>query len=158
MTPTGVAPRSSARWLASWIVRPSMIGSENGMPTSTASAPPSTTARTTSHHSRPSPPVTYGTRSLRFSPRRLRRCVSRFTGADSLEFTEAFGDLGGVLVASARQRDEHGRALRDLVAGGVCQPADRVSRFERRDDAFGRGQQLEPFERDVVGRGVVLRT
>ena len=81
ITPIGVAPRSSARWLASWIVRPSMIGSENGMPTSTASAPASTTARTTSCHSRPSPPVTYGTSSLAPASRRLRRCVSRFTRA-----------------------------------------------------------------------------
>ena len=34
------------------------------MPISTASAPASTTARTTSHHSRPSPPVTYGHEQL----------------------------------------------------------------------------------------------
>ena len=58
ITPIGVAPNTNARWLASWMVRPSMIGSENGIPISTASAPASITARTTSHHSRPSPPVT----------------------------------------------------------------------------------------------------
>ncbi len=50
---------------ASWIIGPSITGSENGMPISMASAPASATARTTSAPARPSPPVTYGTSSLR---------------------------------------------------------------------------------------------
>ena len=61
----GVAPSSSARCDASWIVRPSMTGSENGMPISMASAPASATARTTSSQAEPRPPVTYGTSSVR---------------------------------------------------------------------------------------------
>ena len=48
----------TARCDASWIVRPSMTGSENGMPTSIASAPARATARTTSSQDAPSPPVT----------------------------------------------------------------------------------------------------
>ena len=125
------------------------------MPTSTASAPASTTARTTSHHSRPSPPVTYGTSSLRPAARRARRCASRSHHAH-VELAEAFGDLGRVLVAPARQRDEHGRARRHRVAGLAREPADRVRGFERGHDAFGRGEQLEPVERFLVGGGVVL--
>ncbi len=55
---SGVVPRASARMEASWMVGPSMTGSENGMPTSTASAPAATTACNTSVHSGESPPVT----------------------------------------------------------------------------------------------------
>ena len=39
--PGGVAPAASARSEASWMTGPSMTGSENGMPTSMASAPAS---------------------------------------------------------------------------------------------------------------------
>ena len=38
-SPPGVTPRLSARSDASWIVPPSSMGSENGRPTSIASAP-----------------------------------------------------------------------------------------------------------------------
>ena len=58
MMPAGVAPISMARREASWMVRPSITGSEKGMPTSMASAPAAATARTTSSQADPSPPVT----------------------------------------------------------------------------------------------------
>jgi len=57
-TPAGVAPRSRARRDASWMVRPSITGSENGMPISMASAPASAIAMSTSVQCDPSPPVT----------------------------------------------------------------------------------------------------
>ena len=80
ITACGVVPRSRARTDASWMTGPSIIGSENGMPTSTASAPAATTAWTTSTQSSVIPPITYGTRSFRPpSPRRPRapsRCPS----------------------------------------------------------------------------------
>ena len=41
----GVAPASSARCDASWMTGPSITGSENGMPTSMASAPAAAAAR-----------------------------------------------------------------------------------------------------------------
>ena len=154
ITPIGVAPRSSARWLASWIVRPSMIGSENGMPTSTASAPASTTARTTSCHSRPSPPVTYGTSSLRAGVAAARADATR----GSLERSpEHLRDLRRVLVAAARQRDEHRRARRDRVPGLARDP--RRSRARARARARcprSPTSSWKPGERLVVGGGVVL--
>ena len=58
MMPAGVAPISMARRDASWMMRPSITGSEKGMPISMASAPASATARTTSSQAVPSPPVT----------------------------------------------------------------------------------------------------
>ncbi len=57
-TDAGVVPRSRARTEASWMVGPSITGSEKGMPTSTASAPAATTAATTSVQSSLRPPVT----------------------------------------------------------------------------------------------------
>ncbi len=73
MIPPGVVPARSARSLASWITGPSITGSENGMPTSMASAPAAASARTTSSQSSPRPPVTYGTSSLRPASRCDRR-------------------------------------------------------------------------------------
>jgi len=46
----GVAPPSSDAWLACWMTGPSITGSENGMPISTASAPLAAAARTASFH------------------------------------------------------------------------------------------------------------
>src|SRR5690349_1867881 len=152
-TVSGVAPRSSARWLASWIVLPSMIGSENGIPISIASAPASATARTTSHHCAPSPPVTYGTSNLRPASRRSRRTDSSFIA--SSELTEPLGHLRGVLVAAARQREQHRRALRHRLAGLAREPADRVRGFERGHDALGLGKELETGERLLVGGDLV---
>jgi hypothetical protein len=55
--PWGVAPAASAASDASWMVGPSITGSENGMPTSIASAPAAAHASTVC--SQPgSPPVT----------------------------------------------------------------------------------------------------
>ena len=56
--PSGVVPRSRARSDASWMVGPSIIGSENGIPTSMASAPAPARASTVSSHSSSIPPVT----------------------------------------------------------------------------------------------------
>src|SRR5215207_8734744 len=125
MTPAGVAPRSRARRDASWMVRPSITGSEKGMPTSMASAPASAMARTTSSQPEPRPPVTYGTSSLHPAARRSRRRASSETVAgtsgDPLA-GEPFGDLRGVLVAPARERDQDGGAARDRTTGFTGEP------------------------------------
>ena len=120
------------------------------MPISIASAPASATARTTSSQPAPRPPVTYGTRSLRAGVAAGPRGALELHSSDLAG--EALGDLRGVLVAAARQRD----AARSSPAGtewpaSPRQPADRVRRLERGDDALGRGQQLEAGERLVVG-------
>ena len=57
-TEAGVAPPASALADASWMVGPSMEGSEKGMPISTASAPAATTASARRSQSRSTPAVT----------------------------------------------------------------------------------------------------
>ena len=56
-TSSGTVPRCSARSAASWITGPSIIGSENGIPTSTASAPAATTAARVWPQSSVMPPI-----------------------------------------------------------------------------------------------------
>src|SRR6056297_2705536 len=60
---SGVVPAASARWIAFWIVGPSAIGSEKGIPSSITSAPPAASASTYSAVASGSgtPAVTYGT-------------------------------------------------------------------------------------------------
>ena len=58
MTDWGVVPRPRAVTEASWITGPSIIGSEKGIPTSTASAPAATTAWRTRTQSSLIPPMT----------------------------------------------------------------------------------------------------
>src|SRR6478672_949413 len=162
----GVAPISSARCDASWIVRPSITGSENGIPTSMASAPASATARTTSSQPRPRPPVTYGTSSLWPASRRARSVDSRFTPPPLVARPAAsrsqrlarqhLGHLVGVLVATTGQGHEDRRTLRDAVTGLTGQPSDRVGRLECRDDALRGREQLESLERLRVGRRPIL--
>src|SRR6185437_4145212 len=130
------------------MVSPSITGSENGMPISMASAPAAAMARTTSSHPEPRPPLTYGTRSLQPASRRARRCDSRLIPARSrpsqLLAGEALGDLGGVLVAPAREGHQHGGAARHRTAGLAGQPAEGVRGLERWHDALGDREQLEP--------------
>src|SRR5438094_10647236 len=59
----GVMPAPKALWLEARITGPSAIGSENGMPISTISAPPSTSAEALAENSSGvgSPPVKYAT-------------------------------------------------------------------------------------------------
>ena len=56
-TSSGTVPRVSARRPASWITGPSIIGSEKGMPTSTASAPAAITAARDCVQSSLMPPI-----------------------------------------------------------------------------------------------------
>ena len=124
------------------------------MPISIASAPASAIARTTSSQPEPSPPVTYGheelaARASRRGPQMRTRGFTRALAGEPL------GDLRGVLVAPARQRDEHRRAARHRSPGLAGEPADRVRRLERGHDALGDRQQLEPGERLVVGGELV---
>src|SRR6266508_4590484 len=105
--PGGFAPDLSARCDAAWMVGPSMTGSENGMPISMASAPDAATAATTS--SQPSsPPVTYGTSSLRPASRSDRRRASSGPGSLTSGWPpQDLGHLGDVLVTAPGKVDEH---------------------------------------------------
>src|SRR5437763_5124884 len=77
--------------------------------------------------------------------------------ARSFQLAQALGDLRRVLVAAARQGDEHGRTCGYRATDLARQPTDRVRGFERGHDALGRGEELEALERlGVVGR-VILR-
>lgn len=96
----GVAPWDRALALEAWMTGPSAIGSENGIPTSSMSAPPSTRAAelTWNDSGDGSPPVRYATRapssfswsSLNFLPM-------------ALSLGEIFGSCLHVLVSSTRQ-------------------------------------------------------
>ena len=103
-------PVCSARSAASWITGPSIIGSEKGMPTSTASAPAATTAAR-----RLAPVVGHAAHEIRESSSlrpRSRRLRSSFSRSGIASAAEDLADLGDVLVAATRERDQHGRARR----------------------------------------------
>src|ERR1700687_1554174 len=113
------------------MVGPSMTGSENGIPISTASAPADTMARSTSRQCSPSPPVTYVTSSLRPVSRAARSDVSTPTPVTTARFAVASPDqahhLLVILVTTARHGDQHGRVLGQLAArGSPHHPCHRV--------------------------------
>src|SRR6185437_4577456 len=175
MTSWGVVPRPRARTEASWITGPSIIGSENGMPTSTASAPAATTAWSTSTQSSVIPPIRYGTSSLPPASRFARSSFSMPispSGAPTPASPVARGpnpgpsvcscalpgarpeevaDLGDVLVAAAGQGDEDGGPGRqERAAGFAGHPGDGVGGLEGGDDPLGDGQQAERPDNLVV--------
>src|SRR3954451_20507827 len=172
--PAGVAPMSSARCDASWIVRPSITGSENGIPISIASAPAAATARTTSSQAAPRPPVTYGTSSFFPESRFARSVSSSLTSAPPLGPApasalrtrsglrsrerlpgEALGDLHRILVTAPGKGQQDRRAAWDGAPDLPGQVPERVGRLERGDDPLGPAQHLEALERLVVaGRSV----
>src|ERR1700752_2653729 len=153
-TPASVAPAASARSVARWITGPSASGSENGTPTSRTSAPEPASVRKMSAVAAMlgSPAVTYVTRPVRLSAlSRANTCSMR----DMIAPLEHAFDRLHVLVAAARQvHEQDGISLeRRRHLAGV---SDAVSRFERRDDAFGARQFLERPERLLVGGVVIL--
>src|SRR6185436_16313269 len=138
-TEAAVAPSSSARREASWMTGPSMTGSENGIPTSIASAPAPASPWRNAGVTSGRPPVAYATKARPPASTRLRR-----TGSSS---TTAVGQRGAhrveVLVAPAGQADQHRGALGERPAE---EPPDHVGRFQRREDPLGPGQRLEALE------------
>src|ERR1043165_2013075 len=138
-----VVPFASARIAAAWITGPSAIGSENGTPSSIASAPASASARMMSAVG-PSPHVTYPIRPRRPSSRRRRKsCLTRFKR----------GHLRHVFVAAPAQIRHHDFAPPEIV---TQQPPERVRRLERGDDPLALAQFVERLEREVVAAVVVL--
>src|SRR3990172_7050049 len=149
-TLSGVAPASRASREASWITPPSITGSENGMPTSTASAPAASSPRSTSASNPGAPPVTYGTNTRPPPSIRARSAVSSL---GTRRRPERPADRFEVLAPPAGQVHEHERAIGQRAAQ---QPADRVRGLKRREDALEGGERGEPLERLRVGRRHVL--
>src|SRR6185436_9890933 len=138
-------PAASARSVARWMTGPSASGSENGTPTSSTSAPARSSAfRISAERARSgSPAVTYVTRPGR--PSRLSRAnVSAMLGIE-----QAFDGVH-VLVTTAREVDEK-NAGRSKFASERLRIGDRVSRFQRGQNALEPGQRLERRERIGVG-------
>src|SRR4029453_6542720 len=145
---------------------PSASGSENGIPTSSTSAPAwSSPHRISAERNRSgSPAVTYVTRPVRFSAR------MRSNAAESLDANfgtrlhfQILRHALNIFVASARQIDEDVRIgterLRERrrIRDGVRRRrGGGVGRFERGDDAFGPGELLKSGERIFVADPRVL--
>src|SRR6266511_1250740 len=155
-TPSAVAPASRASLDASWMTGPSMTGSENGMPTSMASAPAASSPRRTSPVAAGSPPVTYGTNAFPPPSIRRRRAASRSATrgepGDGL-VSERSPDRLQVLVPPPRQAHQHRRPFRKRAAQ---QPPDGVGWFQCREDALAARQGHEALEGLGVGRARVL--
>src|SRR3954451_11993623 len=171
-----VAPAASARVPAAWITGPSASGSENGMPNSTRSAPPSAYASPIARDVATSgkPPIRYGISAAR---------LPDSANAAAIRSTPAFRDAPTALIASGpvggrrRRRSSHdaqsraGEPLGEVLVAppraaddveprlGVGQErvVQRVGRLERRDDALEPGDAAERRERVVVAHGHVLR-
>src|SRR5829696_3009492 len=69
---------------------------------------------------------------------------------------EQAGDRLDVLVATAREvEDDQGPGFDPALLGGLGEPADRVGRLERREQALGAGEEAEAVEGEGVG-GVLV--
>src|SRR5258706_572094 len=119
-------PCFSARWPASWIAGPSAIGSENGMPI-----------------------------SLRSAPAAGRPANSRPQGRGSKPDAETVGDGVNVLVAAAAHV-HHDQVVARQGRRDLSDMSQRMSGFERRDDALEPARQLKRLERLIIGDRDVL--
>src|SRR6266540_3373441 len=125
-----------------------MTGSENGIPTSIASAPASSSPRSSSASTPASPPVTYGTKARPPASSRDRRAGSRSATRRPPDRARRGPHRLEVLVAPAGQVDQHERAFGHRTPQ---EPADRVRRLERGQDPLERRQRAEALERLPVG-------
>src|SRR3954451_7979323 len=171
-----VAPAASARVPAAWITGPSASGSENGMPNSTRSAPPSAYASPIARDVATSgkPPIRYGISAARL-PDSANAAAIRSTPAfrDAQTALIASGPAGGrrgrrsshdarsragehlgeVLVAPPRAADH----VEARLGAGQERVVQRVGRLERRDDALEPRDPAERRQRVVVRHRHVLR-
>src|SRR5436190_3218985 len=150
----GVAPASSASREAVWITPPSITGSENGIPTSIASAPAFATPRRSSASTEGRPPVTYGAKMRPPPPRRALSATRRSSSLTGRSIRQRAPHRLQVLVAAAGEAHEHRGSLGEGLAE---QPADHVRGLQRGEDALRAGELREARERVRVGRGDVLR-
>src|SRR6056297_593032 len=139
--------------MACWMVGPSAMGSENGRPSSTTSAPPRTSARTYSFEDSGSgsPAATYETSagpSAKAASTSLR-VIEHLHRRRGVEVPAvALLDYGvEVLVAPPGDVDDHEVAQR---FGFLLQVRQRVTRLQRGDDALQRREPVEGFEGGVV--------
>ena len=152
-TDASVVPRSSARVPAAWMTGPSMIGSENGSPTSSASTPASTSAAAVVEPVVGAPGHEVGDAAAcgrQRAVRPARRRAARRAGAVTAGGQEG-RDVGHVLVATTGQADEHRGTGGDGAPRLAQHPRDGVRGLERRDDPLGAREALERVEHLVVG-------
>ena len=101
-----------------------------------------------------------GINAARFSARRRSNVfwmrVDDGDCACSQRHPECFGDRVEVLVTATGEIDQHRFVLRPL-GRQLERVGDGVARFERRNDPLGPAEQLEAFERLVVGDRDVAR-
>src|SRR6185503_19190578 len=137
---------------------PSASGSENGMPTSSTSAPARSSAyRISAERERSgSPAVTYVTKPVRFSSR-IRSNVAAILDANFGPFliVKIARHALHVFVSAARQVHQHLFAFAELLRkrARICHG---VRRLERRNNALEPRQRLERRERLVVSNPCVL--
>ena len=136
-TAGGVIPAARARSFASWMTGPSITGSENGMPTSIASAPADTAASIIRCHG-PRPPLRYGTRLLPPASRFERSAVSI-----APRFPHPRISIICATSLSPRPDRLTSTVLPDERRPLPRHPGDGVGRFEGGDDPLGPRQQLE---------------
>src|SRR5438067_1542894 len=156
-----LTPCTSARSQARWITGPSAIGSENGTPSSSTSAPPSTSACSsgTVRSGCGSPAVMKVTRPVLpccFRASKVGAILDMpFSRSAEVE-AGALRDRVHVLVAAARQVDQDDLVFRQRrrQLDGV---GDRVRGLERRDDALDAAAVVESGQRFLIGDRDVLR-
>src|SRR2546422_5279166 len=147
----GVAPADKARMPAAWITGPSATGSENGMPTSRISAPPSIndTAFAKNAFGSGSLPMRYAT----ITPSaRLPSSRNFCPIASSLRKLSC--NRVHVLVSSTRQVYDD-RLITSELLRQFCRVTDCVSRFERRHYSLQLRQSFEGVHRVRVSLGNV---
>ena len=154
-TLASVVPAARLRIFPAWIAGPSAIGSVNGMPSSTMSAPPATTAvKTCALRSRSgSPAVTKVTSAARScaahaANRRARRSV---TGPNP--------KASATVKMSLSPRPHRFATISVVARHRRCHPLDRRDRvggFQRGDDPFEAAQPLERRQRLGIGRRLIL--
>src|SRR5204863_5417641 len=129
----GVAPASSASRDAAWMTPPSITGSENGMPTSIASAPALATPRRSSASTDGKPPVTYGAKMRPPPSRRPRNEARRSSSLTGGSVRQRPPYRLQVLVAAAGEAHEHRSTLRERFPE---EPADHVRRLQGGEDSL----------------------
>ena len=162
-TAGGVMPAARARSFASWMTGPSMTGSENGMPTSMASAPATAAARDHPVH-RPEPAGEVGHEALAagvpVGPQRGLEVRARSPSPDAQPARRlrraAHPRISIICATSLSPRPD--RLTSTVLPASDARsrhPGDGVGRLERGDDPLGPRQQLERGDHLGVGHARV---
>ena len=148
-----VRPRASARPAAAWITGPSATGSEKGMPTSSMSAPPSTSASRiaalVSRSGSPSMTKAPNAPSPRAASAREHRRVAAHAASSSRRCACSMS-------LSPRPERLTTSTISVAASASFSAWAERMGGFEGADDPLRAGQQREGVERLGVGRADIV--